>query len=222
MKKLLLLVFILGTGFVAWAVTQQAQKEAPPADPVVLEETVEAPKTDYAKIQGADQMLDSLVSNADKNHPDVPTSVGMQKEALNAMDQLMEQAQSKDQELLTAASAFFGAYHVNVIARKEFCDDHGVDISPFVRLFQEKNAAEYARTLSIFEANGFSADEVNEELHPQLKQATEIDMADIANGLEQDMAEACSFVNDRRVMMVREMSFKKRVPDVHAILMGAE
>lgn len=224
MKKIFVLLVILIAGFLGWVGVQNAQRGDQPSEPVyyVTEQGSEKAKADYTNVRSADEMLGSLVDNAKKHHPDQSTSVGMQKEAISAIDQFMDNAQGEEERLMTAASAFFGAYHVNVTSRAAFCNKHGVDISPFVTLFKQKNTEEYQRSLAVLKSNGYTVEALSREIGPQLARATEIDMNDVAKAVGGDLPAACEFMNDRKELMVREISFQKRMPEAYDVLMGLE
>ncbi len=221
MKNFIIIILVALAGAFGFAAYQDSLEQTDSSTLVSSSNEEPAQKQeDYASIKNADVMMDSLVGNASKNHPDELTSVGMQKEAVNAMDQLMHNAHTPEEKLLTAAMAFFGAYYLNASARAEFCAAHNVDLSPFVQLFKEKNAAGYARTLQVMKVHDLTVEFVEEQVRPQFERATKIDMRDIATVVKGDLAAACRVINDKRDIMVQEMSFQKRAPDVYQVLMN--
>ncbi len=223
MKNIIIIILAVIAGAAGYAAIQNNTKKEP-AEPVyyVNENAVQKTQKDYTKVKDADEMLNTLVDNAGKNHPDELTSVGMQKEAVNAMGQILNDTKDPEEKLLTAAAGFFGAYYTNVKERYDFCMQRGVSLKPFVELFKENNAAEYNRSIEVLKKNGYTAEALEKEIAPQLKRAIEIDMNDVAKGLRTDMKKACQFMNDKRLYMVKELSFKKRLPDAYSILMAGE
>src|SRR5678816_4949270 len=70
---------------------------------------------------------------------DVPL-VALAKYAHDQVEKRMDAAKSGDAQRKTAAAIFMGYYLKNGRARAEVCDRYDVDISAFVRAFEERHA----------------------------------------------------------------------------------
>ncbi len=218
MKQLLIgvIFFVIGAGAWNWLQTSGT------LDKVMAKAEGAADTNDYSVDYnaGAEDVFESIEQNAQKNHPGELKSVGMQKESTKMMDTMIKDAETPGEKRLMVSSAFFGAYLLNTYERPRFCKLQGVDLSPFVNAFKAEHVKEHAEAKKVLTSEGINEEMLIKEAGDQLKQMTEIDMKDIATVVGGDLAKACQFMNDKAAMMVSEMTFRKRSPEAHAILMG--
>jgi hypothetical protein len=165
-----------------------------------------------------DTTIDQLKTEAQKTHPKDSAAEGMQKAATDLIEKNLAKQPDDQKKALVAANTFWGFYYVNVRERKNFCNEQGVDIAPFVVAFTEghKNELRKFRTITKL------SDEGNETryklVQPAMRGVIAQDMADIATQEKVSLKAACQIFVDSGTEMAAAMNLTKLQPAVAAAL----
>lgn len=161
--------------------------------------------------------FDEMQARAEQAHPDMAKT--------DALKQLATDESAKTfatltgtQQAQTAAGMFWGFYWVNTKARVDYCDQRGVDISPFTVEFERSHAAELSRASAIYSAAGENPLEHLPKVLPQLAKAVEQDMIDVTAGAQVPLDQACELFNENAEELVERIQMPPHVK--RALLAG--
>ena len=175
-------------------------------------------RNDPAAVQAqVQQVYDDMESKARAAHPDMPVADAMKAEATRQTAEKLASVDGSDRDR-TAASFYLGFHWLNTRTRKDYCDARGVDIAPFVSAFESAHAQEFARARAIIAADGKDPEVVYALIRPQMVQAVEQDMRDIAKGANVAESESCQLLVDNAEQIVGLLVVP---PAVKQVLSGA-
>lgn len=123
-----------------------------------------------------------------------------------------------------AAARFMGFRTLNALAAADVCRAAGVDLTAYVRAFDLKHAAEFARAEKITTASGLSVEHMapassdnRKTMESTFRQA----MLDLAAALQKTtVADGCAYVAAHVADSVSAQSFAEQNPEVEAALMS--
>lgn len=170
----------------------------------------------------AETRMTQLQARAAARHPGQPPSEAVAREAATEIEGLVLGQADNRKKFLTAAASFVGFRLGNTRARVELCREQGVDIAAFVTAFERANAAEWARAQTAVDEFPADLETMYTTLKPQLVQAAEQDMRDVASQMGGTMKQACQLVADNADAMGSQTKFSVAQPAVHRVLMGAQ
>lgn len=214
MRKLLIAVAVLGlVGVVGFQVGNKAAHN---------NEDIPPPAQDFSSadkeiMQDTLQNMEKLAETYDGQYQ----SVSM----LRASNEIANQALDNGTDLekrQTAAGVFSGYMARNTIGLKEYCDQQGVDMTPFVDKFIKHNApmAEVAQKYYVVENQVESA---FAEMKDTVMRMVDMEMQDVAKMLKYPSTkESCVFMNDSADRILSKASFKDLVPAAYAVLDAAK
>lgn len=169
-------------------------------------------RTEHAD-RNFDNKIEALQQEAESNNPTLSKSDAWQKEGKEQAAKQVANASSYEKKKI-AADMFSGFYYVNVKARKEYCDNLGVDISLFISAFKSVNSAEYKIMQSI---GALPASELN-KLDAQFKSTVNQAMIDASNQYKMTTTQVCEAFQENADAVAKEISFKILVPSAYAAL----
>lgn len=145
------IVLISAIGLVAGILAYQALTPGPTRPPTAAD----------VKTQ-----IDALKAEAARAHPGMAQSDAMKEVAVRQARESLGKGDALSRSR-TAAGIFFGSYFMNTRARPEYCRQRGVDLQPFVTVYEEVHRAELTRARSIFAEAGMNPDSLAPALQSQ-------------------------------------------------------
>jgi hypothetical protein len=159
-------------------------------------------RTDPVAIQAQVQAAyDDMEAKARADHPDMPLADAMKATSTEMTNQKLASVDPDDRGK-TAASFYMGFHWSNTRTRKDYCDARGVDIAPFVSAFESAHAQELARATAILSSAGMDPEAAYPLIKPQMTQAIEQDMRDVAKGANVAESETCQLFVDNAEQIV--------------------
>lgn len=159
-----------------------------------------------------------LKADGVKNHPDVPVSEAMGREAVTRTSEQLSAEADEKMRRARAASSYFGFYLFNTRTRPEFCRRQQVDIAPFVSAFERGHAAESAHARAALAAVNIDENQLYGLVEKQLQQVIVQDMNDIASSNKMSLREACQLLASSGDVVAAEMHISKVQPAVYRTL----
>lgn len=175
---------------------------------------------EHAAMTEASNTIEQIKTDAAREHPDLPASVAMQKEAVAMTSERLDKESDAEKKLAIAAGNFFGFYLINVRERADYCRKYGVDIAPFVSTFQTLHLAELERARGIVAGTEATEDKIYTVIKPQLGPLVEQDMYDISKHYNLTIKEACELFVTKGDVIANNMHLSKIQPAVYQVLMG--
>lgn len=164
--------------------------------------------------------IEQIKTEAAREHPELPASVAMQKEAVAMASKRIDQESDAEKRLALAAGNFFGFYLINVRERADYCRKNGVDIAPFVSTFQTLHVAELEKARGILAGTEATEEKIYTVIQPQLGPLIEQDMHDISKQYNLTTKQACELFVTNGETIANNMQLSKVQPAVYQTLMG--
>lgn len=202
MKKLIIALLSGAVAFIAVRYGFQSQREV-------------------TALQQVDTEMAAIRQAARENYPDQPEVLAVQQAAVDKVAADIYAKPTERERLQTAAGAFLGFYLVNQRERADYCDDLGVDITPFVAAFEAAHAQEHRIAIDLLAANEMEVDKLYTMLKPQLATVIEQDMNFIASEHQISLAQACQLVSDTALELVPQIHVSVLQPAVFETLHSA-
>ena len=178
--------------------------------------------TEFQTERAAENKYHEIEKVALDKYADAPKADALQQAAVEVASADLSQLDGADRANF-AAENFFGFLWMNTRLRRDYCEDLGVDITPFVRVFSEAHVQERERAEEIFRNAGTNEEEMwrlyrqQEYLHAFIRQ----DMQDFQKGAELDSQNAaCAAFIEFADDLVKEIHLSKRIPEIHKALMS--
>lgn len=172
-----------------------------------------------AAIENANAEIDAIRADVQINNPDVPEVLAVHEAASKKMIENINAKGSAKEKQKTAAGSFLGYYLANYRQRAEYCNNLGVDITPFISAFKALHEDEYAVSVKAVSATPKNVDELFISLQPQFATVIEQDMEFIANENGVSLAEACRLISDHADFLIPDMHISLTQPMVYQALM---
>jgi hypothetical protein len=129
------------------------------------------------------------------------------------------------QKHVTASNFFYGAYFLNTRTRAEYCGALGVAIPTFVAAYKQKHRDLFATAetyqIEDFREHGetYDIEKFYKTMQPAMEKYIVQDMKDIASSLHVSEQEACSLLEQNAAVVVDEMDYRKRAPEIAQTLL---
>ncbi|MFV2055064.1 MAG: hypothetical protein ACC707_01300 [Thiohalomonadales bacterium] len=175
---------------------------------------------EYSAVASANAEIEAIREEVRINNPDEPEVLAVQQAAIVKVGENINSKGSKKERIQTAASSFMGYYLVNYRQRAEYCQEQGVDITPFINAFKEAHKREYAVAVKAISAKPSDLDKLFNILKPQLAKVIEQDMEFIASKNGVSLAGACQLISDNAAVLVTEVHISVMQPVVYNTLMS--
>lgn len=159
-----------------------------------------------------------LVKEGLAENPDMPASVAAQKRARVVGAEQLAEAGSDSERNMIAAGQFWGFLYVNTRARSRYCDDVGVDITPFAEAFAKAHEREQAVAAHVFSEAGFRLEDHWESLEPAMLKAVRQDMSDIQKMNNLSAVDACRIFAEKPDALVENMLLRDKAPATYETL----
>lgn len=154
----------------------------------------------------AEHKLEEMKQQGIKKHPDMPVSESMYHEAASMGSNILENESDPEKRLRTAAIMYFGFYLVNTRERPDFCNEQGVNISPFVSTFLKVQRSVHAKAKTVLSQTPYTEDKLYEMLQPQMRKIISQDMQDIASKSNTTIKGACELISASGEVLASKMS----------------
>lgn len=171
-------------------------------------------------VDKATQEIEALREQARAEHPDEPEVLVVQEAAIKKAEDNIRSKGSKEKKIQTAASTFLGFYLVNFRKRAEYCDQQGVDITPFTNAFRDSHAKEYDTAINAIAYSQSDLSKLYNMLEEQLQKVIDQDMQFIAQQNSISVADACKLLADSADVIVPNMHISVMQPFVYDTLMS--
>jgi hypothetical protein len=175
---------------------------------------------EYSAVNSANAEIEAIRENAQKNNPDEPEVLAVQKAAIKIVEEKINSKGTQKEKVQTAAGTFLGFYLVNYRQRAEYCQNQGVDIAPFKTAFKNSHKNEYAIAVKAISASPSDVDKLYKMLKPQLVTVIEQDMEFIASENGVSIGEACKLISENADILVPDMHISVMQPAVHSVLVS--
>lgn len=167
---------------------------------------------------GVTEQLEKLKADATQKHPNMATSDAMKVEATRQASEIIGKGDA-DTRAKNAAGLFFGAYYMNTRARPAYCQQRGVDLTPFVAAYNQTHREELASARKVFARIGIDPESMVPKIQSQFVSVIEQDMKDFAAGAQISLDKTCDMFNDNAKMLAEAIT----VPaDVRQALLAAD
>ena len=154
--------------------------------------------------------VDALKAQAAKQHPGMAQSDAMKQVATAQTSELMKQGDAETRAK-NAASIFFGSYYMNTRARPGYCQQRGVDLTPFVAAFDQAHREELARARAIFQRAGVDPESMVSKIQDQFVSMVDQDMEDFAAGAQVAPKSACELFNQNSKILAEALQLPPEV-----------
>ncbi len=168
----------------------------------------------------ADEALEQAASNFLKKRPGTPDPVAQSKNALEKIAAAMEAEQDPAKRARIAADVFWGYYYLNTRARRDFCQEKGVDITKFTRAINGTQLDALNKARAIYAKAGADEFKLYESMQAELKTMVAQDQAYVAEQTRQSVAESCQWAAIHADKLAEMMDFAKLQPEVYKALMA--
>lgn len=175
---------------------------------------------EYSAVNRANQEIEAIREDAQKNYPDEPEVRAAQRAAIRKAGENINSKGSHRERVQTAAGTFLGFYLINYRQRAEYCRIQGVDITPFTSAFKESHKNEYEIAVKSVSAAPSDIDKLFNLIKPQLVTVIEQDMGFIAKENGVSLAEACQLISDNASALAPEMHISVMQPTVYSVLVS--
>lgn len=131
---------------------------------------------------------------------------------------------SKGEMKKRAAAHFLSFYTIRTHADANVCKAEGVDMMPYIRAYQVKHRAEFARADKLTNGSAFSSAKIVSEVHAN-REVVEAKarrmLLDIAVALRKTtVADGCAYIADHVIDGLSIQSYAEEFPEFEAILMA--
>ncbi|MCH8080685.1 MAG: hypothetical protein IIA06_13070 [Proteobacteria bacterium] len=165
---------------------------------------------------------EQIQSTAKENYSDSTPVEAIYKASKEFAEDELENIKSNREKLHFVANSFFGFYFINTRSRNNYCENLGVDITPYVNAFAHYNKSEYQRAITIYAQAGTDKEQQWSYIKPYSIKMVEQDMQEIADTNQITLEEACKLFADNPEF-ASEMTFAKRASAVtYQVLMDTE
>lgn len=154
--------------------------------------------------------IDALKAEAARAHPGMAQSDAMKEVAVRQARESLGKGDAVSRSR-TAAGIFFGSYFMNTRARPEYCRQRGVDLQPFVTVYEEVHRAELTRARAIFAEAGMNPETLAPALRNQFIGMVEQDMKDFAAGAQVPLEKTCALFNENAKAISQAIELPKEV-----------
>jgi hypothetical protein len=183
----------------------------------VVKSVLRAPR-ESESVGMAEKTWERLQADATKKHPDIPRSEAIQRESSARATEKLTSETDDLKRTNAAADMFWGFFFINTRARHQFCQEQGVDLQPFVQVFEHAHKNEITKARSIYARASMNEEKLYSLIKSEARQMVVQDMNDIAASNKFSIKEGCQMLSDNANAFVQEMHISKVHPMVFKAL----
>ncbi len=168
--------------------------------------------------QTVDETMAEMRSEAAQKHPKLAKTDALKAVGTEWAQTMLAKIDSPQQREGTAADMFFGFFFINTRARVAYCEQRGVDISPFVTALTTANTAELAKAEAIYRKAGVTPESMWQKIQMQAASVIDQDMKDVTAGAQVRLEDACGLFVEHPDVLAKTIPLN---PEIRKALMGA-
>jgi type II secretory pathway pseudopilin PulG len=168
--------------------------------------------------EAADKAFEQMRTEANKTHPNDTTGEGIQQAATTMIEKSLAGETDATKKARLAGNTFSGYYYGNMRVRKAYCQEQGVDISPFTNAFADMHKTELRKARQAAKLTDEIIDTRFAILQPQMTKLISQDMRGIADDQKISLKEACQLFVEQGKELAAEMHVSKQQPSLAAAL----
>jgi hypothetical protein len=213
-KFVLVLIFMAVGGVIGKAVVQgtfdSPRSYTAEEKQELMQKALDDPDTDK-KIQESWESLKASAGGEDD--PEYAEKLAKSSESM-ILDRSSTLESLEDKAALLSGT-IIGAYLMQAKTRKSFCQQYGIDISPFINAYYRRNQDIVDKADRIFSQHGMTMDMIYPKIKAQQVEFMQSDMSGIRDELGvNNYADACAAFNEYKSEIADNMALEKVTPDI--------